>query len=185
MSVPTEVEASASGSAWVSYLSLCHGALEFAGALSSGSGCESGLPRRTHDVALHNHGFIVLRIPLFSDVGEVSRASFANCFSQRSRFLPLLRWSRASPVCDCTYASSFALCTQIVSFRPGFGSLLRTHTPHHPWAAWSSGSLPKVLPRSCSRRAALHLKCRLRQLHSPVAARMDLPRRNAKAHRVH
>ena len=37
----------ASGSAWVSDLSLCDGTLEFAGALSSGSGCESRLPRRT------------------------------------------------------------------------------------------------------------------------------------------
>ena len=47
MSVPAEVETSASGSAWVSDLELCDGALELAGALSSGSGCESGLPKRT------------------------------------------------------------------------------------------------------------------------------------------
>ena len=47
ISVPAEVEASASGSAWVSDLELCDGALELAGALRSGSGCESGLPKRT------------------------------------------------------------------------------------------------------------------------------------------
>ena len=76
MSAPTEVEASASGSACVSDLSLCDGALEFAGALSSGSGGD------VHDVSLHNRGFIVLRIYLSSDVGEVSRASFTNCFSK-------------------------------------------------------------------------------------------------------
>ena len=56
---------------------------EFASALSSSSSCESGLPKRTsHDIAFHDHGLIVLRITLASDVGEVSPASFTNCFSQ-------------------------------------------------------------------------------------------------------
>ena len=60
MSVSAEVEASASGSAWVSGLELCDGALEMAGALSSsGSGCESGLPKRNvHDIAFHDHWLI-------------------------------------------------------------------------------------------------------------------------------
>ena len=95
-----EVEA-ASGSAWVSDLSLCDPALEFAGALNSGSGCESGLPRRTSMTSPSTTmGFIVLRIPLISDVGEV----------------PLLCWSRASPGCDCTCASSFACAPRLSRF---------------------------------------------------------------------
>ena len=47
MSVPAEVETSASGSAWISDLALRDEVLELAGALSSGSCCESGLPKRT------------------------------------------------------------------------------------------------------------------------------------------
>ena len=45
--------------------------------------------------------------------------------------------------------------------------------------ASSSRTHLKVLPRSCSRGVAFHLKCRLRQLHLSKVARMDLPRRNA------
>ena len=34
------------------------------------------------------------------------------------------------------FCRQFRMCTHTVSFRPGFGSSLRTHTPgpHHPWA---------------------------------------------------
>ena len=65
MSVPAEVEASASGSAWVSDLALRDEALELAGALS-----------------FSDSWLVVLRISLVSDVGEVSRASFTNCFTK-------------------------------------------------------------------------------------------------------
>ena len=83
MSVPAEVETSASGSAWVSDLALRDVASELAGALSSGSGCESGPPKRRSMTSPSMTGWlIVVRISLVSDVGEVSCASFMNCFSQ-------------------------------------------------------------------------------------------------------
>ena len=117
MSVRAEVEASASGSASVSDLALRDVALELAGALSSsGSGCESSLPRRTSmtspstTMGSSSSGrsvACVLHELLQSNSPVVRR---------RSRFLPLLRWSRVSPGCDYTYASSSSCATKLSRF---------------------------------------------------------------------
>ena len=76
MSVLAEVETSASGSAWVSDLALRDVASELAGALSSGSGCESGLPKRTSMTSPST------TVGSSSSGSLSSRASFTNCFSQ-------------------------------------------------------------------------------------------------------
>ena len=119
MSVPAEVETSASGSAWVSDLALRDVASELAGALSTGSVCESGLPKRTSMTSPS------------TTVGSSSSGSHSSVMSEKCRpsrtasvklgnsdvtvSIPsLLRWSRASPVCDCTFASSSA-CAHILS----------------------------------------------------------------------
>ena len=117
MSVPTEVGTSASGSAWVSDLSLCDGALEFAAALSSGSWLRIWSSQaNVHDIAVHNHWLIVLRFPLVRDVGEVSRCVLHELHQSGSGSsdvtvsIPSASSLVAgpSPVCDCTYVSSFA-----------------------------------------------------------------------------
>ena len=144
MSVPTEVEASASGSAWVSDLELCDGALELAGALStSGSGCESGIPKRT---SMTSPSTTIGS----SSTGAPSSVMSAMCRVRPSRTASV-RFGSSDVTVSIPSASSlvagltcvrlhlckqFRMCTHTVSFRPGFGSSLRTHTlgPHHPWA---------------------------------------------------
>ena len=65
------------------------------------------------------------------------------------------------------FCKQFRMCTHTVSFRPGFGSSLRTHTPgpHHPWTpsvyedGFSSHQCPLWLPLStvgcCRHRSAV------------------------------
>ena len=136
MSVPAEVEASASGSAWVSDLVVCDGALELAGALSSsGSGCESGLPKRT---SMTSPSTIVGS----SSSGSPSSVMLAKCRVRPSRTASV-RSSSSDVTVSIPSASSlvagltcerlhlckqFRMCTQTVSFRPG--SVLRSGRTH-------------------------------------------------------
>ena len=82
MSVPIEVSTSASGSAWVSDLVLRDAVLGVADVLNSGSGFESGLPKRTSMTSPSTTVSRSLRVTLGSYVGKVSRASLTNRFSQ-------------------------------------------------------------------------------------------------------
>ena len=105
MSVLIEVETSAWGSAWVSDLALRDVASGFAGALDSGSACESGLPKRTSITLLS-------ATVSSSSSGSPSSVMSVKCRGRPSRTasvnsgindvtvsMPL--WSRASPACDC------------------------------------------------------------------------------------
>ena len=137
MSVSAEVETSASGSAWISDLVLCDGALELAGASSSGSGCESGLPRRTSMTSPS------------TTMGSSSAGSPSSVVSAKCRVRPSRTASVRFGSTDVTVSipstssliagltcvrlhlrKQFRMCTHTVSFRPGFGSSLRTQTPY-------------------------------------------------------
>ena len=136
MSVPSEVETWASGSACVSDLALRDVASELAGALSSSSGCESGVPKRTS-----------LTSPSTTVGSSSSSVMSAKCRVRPSRTasvslgnsdVALSIPSASSLVAGLTcvrlhLCKQFRMCTQTVSFRPGFGSSLTTHTPrpHH------------------------------------------------------
>ena len=141
MSVLPEVEVSASGSAWVSDLALHDVSLELAEGLSSGSGCESGLPKRK-----------CLKSPSIT-VGSSSSLPPSSVMSAKCRVRPSrtasVRFGSSDVTISIPSASSlvagltcvrlhlckqFRMCTHTVSFRPGFGSSLRTHRlgPHHP-----------------------------------------------------
>ena len=162
MSVPAEVEASASGSAWVSDLELCDGALGLAGALSSGSGCESGLPKRTSITSPS------------TTTGSTSSRHPSSVMSAKCRVRPSRTASVKCGSSDVTVsipsASSLVaglayvrlhLCTHTVSFRPGFGSSLRTHTPgpHHPWAPSFRLCMKTGSPATSTRSVASVVGC--------------------------
>ena len=147
MSVPAEDETSDSGSAWVSDLSLCDGALEFAGALSSGSGCESGLPKQTSMTSPS------------TTMGSSSSASPSSVMSAKCRVRPSrtasVRFGSSDVTISIPPASSlvagltcvrlhfckqFRMCTKTVSFRPGFGFFTQDAY------ARSTPSLGSILP---------------------------------------
>ena len=178
MSVPAEVETSASGSEWASDLELCDGALGLAGAFSSGSGCESGLPKRT---SITSPSTTIGS----SSSGSPSSVTSAKCRVRPSRtasvkfgssYVTVSIPSASSFVAGLTWVrlhlwKQFRMCTRTVSFCTGFGSSLNTHTPgpHHPWApsfrlcmktGWfSSHQYPLWLPLSavgcCLHRSAV------------------------------
>ena len=109
MPVPIEVETSTSGSEWVSDLVLC----VMRRCESRCVGPRSGLrvwssQANVHDAAFHNLLLIVLRGQNVACVLHELLQSIQVTARQRSRFLPPLPWSRASPGCDCTCASSSA-----------------------------------------------------------------------------
>ena len=105
MSVPVEVEISASVSTWVSDLELRDVASVSAGTLSLGSGCESGLPKRT-SMASPSTTVSSCRQHVACVIHRLKQSLLVTAM-QRSRFLPNLRLLRALPL-------SFRPCDQTI-----------------------------------------------------------------------
>ena len=103
------------------------------------SGCESGLPMTSLSTTVGS-----------SSSGSPSSVMSAKCHVRPSRTASVRLGnnevtvsipSASSLVAGLTcvrwhLCKQFRMCTHTVSFRPGFGSSLKTHTPgpHHPWA---------------------------------------------------
>ena len=110
-----------------------------------------------HDVVFLNRLLFVLRVTLGSDVGKASRASFDGLL--QSVWVTVgATPSAISLVAGLTcvrlhLCKQLRMCTHTVSFRPGVGSSLKTHTPgpQHPWAPsfrlWMNTGSPKTSAR--------------------------------------